>query len=337
MIQEKIAMGWLDNKEHLKDMMCEMSKSNELTDVTLFSDDNKQFKAHKIVLISCSSVFKNIFDELPQYNSVVHLTGVQHQEIKSILELMYLGSTTFHAERKNDLLSVAKNLEMKGVTCEDDYKENIVNNIQDILNNDYKDYPEEKINNLNAKNDDMEELFDCDQCDSQFEGKGNLENHILTYHDNQTCYVPQYKHTCNQCQYETQQRSLLKRHIQSMHEGLRYNCNQCNYTGKSKDVLKIHNKSKHLGIKYPCIQCQYIARQKNSLKKHIQSKHEGVRYDCNQCNYQTTQQGILTNHIKSKHLGIKYCCNLCQYEATEKRILKRHMQSTHEGVANVNI
>ena len=35
MIQAKIAMGWLDNKEHLKDMMCEMSKSNELTDVTL--------------------------------------------------------------------------------------------------------------------------------------------------------------------------------------------------------------------------------------------------------------------------------------------------------------
>ena len=40
-------------------MLHEMMKSNELTDVTLVCDDKKQFKAHKIVLSACSTVFKN--------------------------------------------------------------------------------------------------------------------------------------------------------------------------------------------------------------------------------------------------------------------------------------
>ena len=38
------------HKEHLSDMLHQLMLSHELTDVTLISDDKRQFKAHKIVL-----------------------------------------------------------------------------------------------------------------------------------------------------------------------------------------------------------------------------------------------------------------------------------------------
>ena len=65
MNQEKYNLNWHTYSDHLKEMLHEMMKSNELTDVTLVCDDKRQFKAHKIVLSACSSVFKSIINDLP--------------------------------------------------------------------------------------------------------------------------------------------------------------------------------------------------------------------------------------------------------------------------------
>ena len=95
MDQEEPNLNWHNYTDHLRAMLHKMMKSNELTDVTLVCDDKKQFQAHKIVLNACSPVFKSIIN-LPQNNSVIYLRGIQHQEIKSILEYMYFGKTTFY-------------------------------------------------------------------------------------------------------------------------------------------------------------------------------------------------------------------------------------------------
>ena len=49
MSQEKYNLNWHTYSDHLREMLCDMMKSNELTDVTLVCDDKRQFKAHKIV------------------------------------------------------------------------------------------------------------------------------------------------------------------------------------------------------------------------------------------------------------------------------------------------
>ena len=110
---EKYQLDWDAYSDHLREMLHNMLRSNELTDVTLVCDDKRKFKANKIVLSACSSVFKSIINDLPQNSSVIYLRGIQHQEMKSILEFMYLGVATFYQERMNEFLNVAKNLEIK--------------------------------------------------------------------------------------------------------------------------------------------------------------------------------------------------------------------------------
>merc|ERR1712126_502462 len=116
MHQEKYNLKWHTFSDHLRNMLHEMMKSNELTDVTLVCDDKIHIKAHKIVLSACSPVFKDILNDLPQNNSVIYLRGIHHQEMESILEFIYLGVATFHQERMNEFLTVAKSLEIKEIS-----------------------------------------------------------------------------------------------------------------------------------------------------------------------------------------------------------------------------
>ena len=44
------------------------------------------------------------------------MRGIQHQEMESILEFIYLGVATFYQERMKEFLNVAKNLEIKEIS-----------------------------------------------------------------------------------------------------------------------------------------------------------------------------------------------------------------------------
>ena len=55
---EKYTLNWHTFSDHLKFMFKDLYQEGTYTDVTLVSDDQTQFKAHKIVLSACSPVFK---------------------------------------------------------------------------------------------------------------------------------------------------------------------------------------------------------------------------------------------------------------------------------------
>ena len=252
MNQEKYNLNWHTYSDHLREMLHEMMKSDQLTDVTLVCDDKKQFKAHKIVLSACSSVFKSIINDLPQDSSVIYLRGIQHQEMESILEFMYLGVATFYQERMNEFLNVAKSLEVKEISREVEFDDEDVgseelgeSNTSNDMISDLPSAAEKIINDTNSEKiitQNEEGIFTCEQCQNQFTTKGSL-----------------------------------KIHIQSKHDGIKYACNHCEYQGTTQGNLKIHIQSKHDGIKYACNHCEYQAIQQSHLRVHIQSKHEGIK------------------------------------------------------------
>ena len=109
---EKLNLTWHTYTDHLREMLHNMLSSNELTDVTLVSEDKKQFKAHKVVLSASSSVFKSIISENIISSPIIHFRGIQSYEIESILQFIYLGEATFYQDRMNEFINVAKSLEI---------------------------------------------------------------------------------------------------------------------------------------------------------------------------------------------------------------------------------
>ena len=253
MNQEKYNLNWHSYSDHLREMLHEMMRSNELTDVTLVCDDKKQFKAHKIVLSACSSVFKSIINELPQNNSVIYLRGIQHQEIESILEFMYLGAATFYQDRMNEFLNVAKNLQIKEISkdVEFDYENGSNTAFSDHYTDEESKPPRNTNEDRNADSAESLQLFNNKQLQRSSDGS----------------------FACDQCAATFTNRGRLNRHFQSIHEGVKYACHQCDYRATQQASLTRHIKSMHEFVKYPCNQCDYKATEKSTLTKHIKSMH----------------------------------------------------------------
>ena len=66
-----------------------------LTDVTLVSDDQKHFLAHRVVLATISPVFSSILLGLSnvQY-PVIYLKDVRGEDLSSVLEFIYTGTVS---------------------------------------------------------------------------------------------------------------------------------------------------------------------------------------------------------------------------------------------------
>ena len=75
--------------------------NHEFTDVTLITDDQHQYKVHKLILSINSSVFSKIFTSNPLSTSVF-LTGISHVELEKILQFIYLGEVSFPHEQKDE-------------------------------------------------------------------------------------------------------------------------------------------------------------------------------------------------------------------------------------------
>ena len=112
---EKYSLNWHTFSDHLRSTLKDLFQEGRHTDVTLVSDDQTQFKAHKFVLSACSPVFKEIIENNPSQHPLIYLRGIQSYEMESILQFMYLGEGKLYHERMREFIKVAQDLEMKDI------------------------------------------------------------------------------------------------------------------------------------------------------------------------------------------------------------------------------
>ena len=304
---EKYSLAWHAYSEHLKSMMKELMLNEDLSDVTLVTEDKKQFKANINILSAFSPVFKDTLKKDKNSSPIMYLRGVQFSELESILQFIYLGEATFYKERMDEFLAVAKLLEIKELSeaetetnnkpdddlppVKKDTSTELVEENTDIFEKIKEQDPRERHVHVTGK-------YECDKCRKTYSGNGELKRHRQSAHQG-------VKHACDQCDKSYSDNGDLNKHKQSVHHGVTYVCDQCVYQASHPSNLRKHVKSKHGGVKYFCNQCDYQAIEQGKLKLHIQAKHEGVRYNCDQCNYQANTKGNLKKHIDSKHEGLK--------------------------------
>ena len=111
--QEKCTFTWHNYSEHLRKVLREMMVTSEFADVTLVTDDKQQIRAHRNILSASSPVFKNFLQSKSgNTDSVIDLRGIQHSEMESIMEFIYLGEARISEERITEFLIVLKDLEI---------------------------------------------------------------------------------------------------------------------------------------------------------------------------------------------------------------------------------
>ena len=356
---DKYNLNWRTFSEHLQLMFKDLHQEGRYTDVTLISDDQTQFKAHKIVLSACSPVFKKIIDNNPTQHPLIYLRGIHSYEMDSILQFMYLGEARSYQERMEEFVKVAKGLEVKEISdivekwndgeeitekfiLKDEFEVKEVSNT--VINDREKETVEEDVqgNETNAtlknnsegqkKKPKTLKSLQCPECGVVYKYRADMLKHHRSKHEG-------VKFNCNQCDYQTTYQSNLHKHIKSLHEGIKHPCNHCEYQATSPGNLRTHIKAIHEGVKYSCDQCDHQFTQKSSLRKHIEVKHnhilsqqEGTKYPCNHCDYLCSTKSSLKIHIESKHEGKRYPCSECEYQATAQSSLRTHIAAKHSNV-----
>ena len=154
---------------------------------------------------------------------------------------------------------------------------------------------------------DIPEVISCLQCGKTFNTKEALCSHKYTHKSE--------KFACKKCSYESSYKSGLKRHTETIHEGIKHQCPKCDFQARNKGYLSIHIQTKHNGLRYPCTKCEHVSTKQTALKIHIKSIHEGVKYPCDQCDYKATTKDSLNRHQKGG-----YCQN--RYPKKEKLMIK---------------
>ena len=291
--QEKYKLTWHRYSDHMREALGEMMTSSEFADVTLITDDKQKIRAHRNILSAASPVFKNILQlESKNTNPIIYLRGIQHSEMESVMQFIYLGEARFYEERMSEFLQVSKDLEIKDLSTGTEMNDQITSDNASTKHVNNADVCEDLAHSEN------------ENCADNYHTEPIIRNNAANRKVSRTStrrIQEGSQYSCSHCGKQFNQQKNLTRHIQSVHKGVTYACHQCDHQATRQSHLKQHIQYKHEGVRYACSQCDHQATTQSSLTKHIQSIHEGVKYACNQCDYEATQQSNLTTHVKRKH------------------------------------
>jgi hypothetical protein len=224
----------------------------DFTDVTLVTADNRQLEAHKVILSSCSSLFRNILLRNPHPNPVLYLHNITEQGLAEVLEFAYLGRVQLPEEKLEDFLNMGRILGLTGLAKElfhvqpTQYNQNERKFEQeDIAKNNENAIKKEPTVNFAAvspvaekkhKREDTESML-CDICPFIASSKSKLKSHRYKCKRKQeNMYLGEIfddELPCEWCEFHVENVLQMKEHRITFHGG-RYKCKEC----KTKSFLQ---------------------------------------------------------------------------------------------------
>ena len=256
MQQDRYSFDWNTFQTHLQETQVELYNEKHFTDVTLVSDDMIQVRAHKTILSSASSVFKQLLMmHESTTNQILFLKGINHEELETLLQFIYLGEAKVYESRVELFVSALNDLGIKELNLKTEKR-------------------------FEEKSDNTENIFDEDHSIEVFHKKveesktikktANNRSKDLTLHQKNTPIQ------CSECNASFLTIGNLNKHYKSMHGGKKYPCRECGKTFTQKVTMTRHVESVHLGIRYPCKTCQKSFTQSDNLVFHMKQEHQFV-------------------------------------------------------------
>lgn len=105
-----------DFVENVTTSFAQFRNDKDFSDVTLACGDGSQIKAHRIILMSGSLMFKTLLEQNLMEKPVVFLRGVKSLQLTSIVDFLYLGEVNKEQDNLDEFLALAEDLQLKGLT-----------------------------------------------------------------------------------------------------------------------------------------------------------------------------------------------------------------------------
>ena len=115
-MSEKLRLQRVDFKDNVDTLFRRLRDKCDFADVTLACEDGQQVEAHKVILASCSPFFMELLRKNKHPHPIIYMRGVQFEDLVNIVEFLYLGEANIYQENLEVFLSLAEELQLKGLT-----------------------------------------------------------------------------------------------------------------------------------------------------------------------------------------------------------------------------
>ena len=237
MVMDKYDIIWETFQDDLIETRKSLLKEKLFADVTLVSDDMTKILAHRTVLSSASSVFKQLLMLSHDHgHPVLFLRGVKHEDLQYIVEFIYSGQVSLPEERVQHFIDSAQDLGISSMEKQDTMKK------------------------LNSK---RQHLRDTDNWTVVSTSSTPTSKKLpsLNYQKSEKveAEVPKLESNesegifyCKVCDYKTKENCHLKIHVRRNHTKTKhssilskFSCGKCSYTNVMKDRLEMHRIESH--------------------------------------------------------------------------------------------
>ena len=248
-MEEKLCLQWNNFKENITNAFVTLRDDSDFSDVTLVSEDGKQFGAHRLVLALSSPFFQNVFRKAKHAHPLIYMRGMKSKNLQAIIDFLYRGEANVYQEDLDSFLVIAEELQLKGLTGDvngmehqkntqerkEEFPRNEATKFQHLESN--ANVGQREINEYDPPSKTLALTSDLEELNNQ------LVSMMVKTSGVGACRNPLYK--CTLCGKEAEKNNLRK-HIEANHmEGISLPCNQCEKTFRSRGSLAQHKHCLH--------------------------------------------------------------------------------------------
>ena len=273
----KVLLSAVNFQENAIVNLKQIWRTKEFTDVTLVSSDGLKLEAHKTVLCSSSSFFRDILIENQHPSVLLYMRGVNHKELELLLELAYTGECQVEGADLFSLLRTGKDLGIKGLL------ENTVGN--EVLRIEkHSNMDNEMIEEAPSTEPKKLRITTSDLMSGFHESPVNIEKSLEKNSEHSPEPEPKMVYETNE---EALEKELNKSGFDAINVKLQMDKKPehlAMFGGPLEEFsVKSSTKTeekKAVEIEAKCADCSMSFRSRRTLKAHQKSVHAGRRYIC---------------------------------------------------------
>ena len=241
-MSEKFILNWNDFQENISKCFQGLRMEKELTDVTLVTDDEKQLKAHRVILSSCSNFFKNIFIKNTEKDLVLYLDGVSESTLREVLDYIYKGQAHIQENDLERFFTTANKLKLEG-----------------LMNDQFSEPEKPHLNQTDTEtfcNNQINPKFDDPFYEaSRIAAPNNRNDCIIMWNSTQVSSKDLNEELLKFLQVERDQVTCKK-------------CGKISRGGNRRDDMNAHIERHLPEVSYKCSRCSKVCKTRNDMRSH---------------------------------------------------------------------
>ena len=254
---DKLCLKWDDFQTNISSSFGQMRKDEDFSDVTLTCDGDNRIEAHKVILAASSSFFSRLLKQNKHPHPLIYMRGMGNNQLSEVVNFIYYGEVNIYEENIEEFLTLAEELQLKGLNNSETSKLN------------HKTRPSEIIQtkqNVKLHSQNLEVVSE-DKENSSFYLNPRLEETSMVPANN---FV---KTNTNNCDLDETINSMMDR----LDTG-EYSCTVCGkIEPRFRSNMRQHIEAKHTeGGSHPCGHCGKIFRSRKSLANHVSLYHKAT-------------------------------------------------------------